>query len=76
VCTHCRRTGRCRHELDAGTAAMRCHQYCPNTATFDDLIGYYRDQWNTEGVPAEATTRGFCRWVAGHAPAQGKQSSD
>jgi hypothetical protein len=44
VCSHCKTTGRCRRELDAGTAAMRCREYCPNAATFDDLIGYYRDQ--------------------------------
>ena len=38
VCSLCRSTGRCRRELDAGTAAVHGHEYCPNTATFDDLI--------------------------------------
>ena len=37
VCTQCRSTGRCRRELDAGTAAVHCHEYCPNAGTFDDL---------------------------------------
>ena len=37
VCSQCRNTGRCRRELDAGTAAVHCHAYCPNAATFDDL---------------------------------------
>jgi len=40
VCSTCRSTGRCRRELDAGTAAAHAHQYCPNTATFDDLLEY------------------------------------
>lgn len=38
VCSGCRNTGRCRRELDAGTAAAHCHEYCPNAATFDDLV--------------------------------------
>jgi hypothetical protein len=37
VCSGCRNAGRCRHELDAGTAAAHCDAYCPNAATFDDL---------------------------------------
>jgi hypothetical protein len=50
VCTGCRTTGRCRRELDAGTAALHCREYCPNTHTFDDLIDY-RGQQTTEGLP-------------------------
>jgi Family of unknown function (DUF6455) len=38
VCTQCKATGRCRRELDGGTAAAHCHDYCLNAATFDDLI--------------------------------------
>ena len=38
VCTRCKTTGRCRRELDAGTAAMRCHEDRPNATTFDSLI--------------------------------------
>lgn len=38
VCTRCKATGRCRRELDAGTAALHCHEYCPNATTFDSLI--------------------------------------
>jgi hypothetical protein len=38
VCTQCKTTGRCRRELDAGTAAAHCHDFCPNAATFDDLV--------------------------------------
>jgi Family of unknown function (DUF6455) len=38
VCSQCRNTGRCRRELDAGTAAAHCRAYCPNAATFDDLV--------------------------------------
>jgi hypothetical protein len=40
VCSRCRSTGRCRRELDAGTAAAHAHEYCPNAGTFDDLIDY------------------------------------
>jgi hypothetical protein len=40
VCSRCRSTGRCRRELDAGTAAQHAHEYCPNSGTFDDLIDY------------------------------------
>ena len=39
VCTRCKATGRCRRELDARTAALHCHEYCPNAATFDSLAG-------------------------------------
>lgn len=38
VCTQCRSVRRCRRELDAGTAAVLCYEYCPNTSTFDDLV--------------------------------------
>jgi uncharacterized protein DUF6455 len=38
VCSGCRNTGRCRRELDAGTAAAHCHEFCPNAATFDYLV--------------------------------------
>jgi hypothetical protein len=38
VCSQCRNTGRCRRELDGGTAAAQCHAYCPNAAMFEDLV--------------------------------------
>lgn len=38
VCTRCPRASRCQRELDAGTAAQHCHEYCPNAGTFDDLV--------------------------------------
>ena len=38
VCSQCGNTGRCGRDLDAGTAAAHCHAYCPNAATFDDLV--------------------------------------
>lgn len=44
VCTQCRCTGRCRRELDAGTAVKHCAEYCRNAATLEDL-------GNWEGVP-------------------------
>ena len=44
VCTQCKRTGRCRRELDSGTAATHCHDYCANAATLTDLV-------NGDGVP-------------------------
>ena len=37
VCTKCRNTGRCARELNAGTAAMNCHEFCPNASTLDAL---------------------------------------
>lgn len=41
LCTQCKYPGRCRRELDVGMAAEHCHEYCPNAATFDDLIEYH-----------------------------------
>ena len=38
VCTRCERAGRCRRELDAGTAAEHCHEYCPNAAAIGGLV--------------------------------------
>ena len=38
VCSGCTSTCRCRRELEAGTAAAHCDAYCPNAATFDDLV--------------------------------------
>jgi hypothetical protein len=38
VCTQCKSAGKCRRELDAGTALVHCREYCPNAATFDDLV--------------------------------------
>ncbi len=38
VCTLCNATGRCKRELDAGTAAAHCHEFCENADTLDDLI--------------------------------------
>lgn len=40
VCSRCRATGRCRRELEAGTAAEHAHEFCPNAGTFDDLIDF------------------------------------
>ncbi|HTB46167.1 MAG TPA: DUF6455 family protein [Acetobacteraceae bacterium] len=40
VCSRCRSTGRCRRELDAGTAAAHAHEYCPNVGTLDDLAEF------------------------------------
>jgi hypothetical protein len=37
VCTQCPSTGKCRRELDAGSAAEHFRRYCPNAATFDDM---------------------------------------
>ena len=37
TCTRCPDTARCRRELDAGTAALHCHEYCVNADTIDDL---------------------------------------
>jgi len=38
VCTRCKSAGKCRRELDAGTALVHYHECCPNAATFDDLV--------------------------------------
>jgi hypothetical protein len=40
VCSRCRSTGRCRRELDAGTAAAHANEYCPNVGTLDDLAEF------------------------------------
>ena len=38
VCTRCHSTGRCLRELKAGTAVAHAREFCPNAATFDDLL--------------------------------------
>lgn len=38
ACTRCAATGRCRRELQAGTAAEHSHDFCPNADTIDDLL--------------------------------------
>ncbi|MGE0418844.1 MAG: DUF6455 family protein [Acetobacteraceae bacterium] len=38
TCTRCGDTGRCRRDLDAGTAAANCHAYCGNAVTFDAIL--------------------------------------
>ena len=40
VCSRCRSVGRCRREMDAGTAGEHSHEFCPNADTFDDLIEF------------------------------------
>ena len=35
--SRCREAGVCRRELDAGTAALFSHDFCPNAETMDDL---------------------------------------
>lgn len=38
ACTRCTATGRCRRELQAGSAAEHCHDFCANADTIDDLL--------------------------------------
>lgn len=38
ACTRCAATGRCRRELQAGTAAQHAHEFCPNADTIDDML--------------------------------------
>lgn len=38
ACTRCAATGRCRRELQAGTAAEHSHDFCANADTIDDLL--------------------------------------
>lgn len=37
LCSKCDAKGRCARELDAGTAALHAHEFCPNAETFDAL---------------------------------------
>ena len=37
LCSRCEVKGRCRAELDAGTAGAHAHAFCPNSATFEGL---------------------------------------
>ncbi len=37
TCTRCRESRVCRRELASGTAAMYCHDFCPNAEAIDDL---------------------------------------
>ena len=38
LCISCGDKSRCRHELEAGTAASHYHEFCPNAVTFDALF--------------------------------------
>jgi hypothetical protein len=38
LCSRCLAKGRCRRELDAGTAADHADGFCPNAYTFERLI--------------------------------------
>lgn len=38
LCISCADKTRCRHELDAGTAASHYHEFCPNAVTFDAMF--------------------------------------
>ena len=38
TCTRCGAVGRCRRELESGTAATHCHEFCLNADTLDDLL--------------------------------------
>jgi len=37
TCTRCRDASVCRRELESGTAALYCHDFCPNAEAMDDL---------------------------------------
>ncbi len=37
TCSRCRETNVCRREFDSGTAALYCHDFCPNAEAMDDL---------------------------------------
>lgn len=38
ACSRCHATGRCQRELQAGTAVARCHEFCLNADTMDELL--------------------------------------
>ena len=38
LCVVCRNKGRCRHELEQGTAADNYRAFCPNAVTLDALV--------------------------------------
>jgi uncharacterized protein YjiS (DUF1127 family) len=37
TCARCRDSRICRRELESGTAAMYCHDFCANAAAMDEL---------------------------------------
>jgi hypothetical protein len=41
LCTQCSDQKRCRHELEAGTAAAHFHDFCPNAFTLDALFEHH-----------------------------------
>jgi hypothetical protein len=38
ICTSCGHKAQCQHEVAAGTAAIRYHNYCPNAMSLDTLF--------------------------------------
>ena len=38
TCARCRDSRTCRLELEAGTAAARCHEFCGNAPVIDQLL--------------------------------------
>jgi hypothetical protein len=38
TCARCRDAATCQRELDAGTARVFSHDFCPNAGTIDDLL--------------------------------------
>jgi hypothetical protein len=38
TCTRCTAARRCRRDLEAGAAAVNCHDYCGNADTFDAIL--------------------------------------
>jgi hypothetical protein len=56
VCSCCRAAGRCRRELEAGTAVTHYREYCPNALTFDDLVACQNEVEGMAYREAEART--------------------
>jgi uncharacterized protein YjiS (DUF1127 family) len=58
VCAQCAETRRCRHELDADTAATGYREFCNNAATIEALLAETADEVKKQEKPGTPVASG------------------
>ncbi len=58
ICAQCADTRRCRHELDANTAATGYREFCNNSATIEALLAETADEVHEQGQSKNSTASG------------------
>ena len=58
VCAQCTETRRCRHELDADTAATSYREFCSNSATIEALLVKTADEVKNQDIPGNPAPPG------------------